>query len=116
MVTAWAVGWRGRLLAAPIVIELGYAVYLQVCFVTSHRADRDGPQGRMELRARATAGNGVLLVPYGILLPTSILATDWYQALCLWVGFNTLVFAFLSLMQLLPPLQLGSRWHRLSQR
>ena len=46
----------------------------------------------------------MLLVPYGILLPASILATDWYQALCLWVGFNTLIFAFLSLMQLLPPL------------
>ena len=35
VVTVWAVGWPGRLLAAPIVIELGYVVVLQVVFVTS---------------------------------------------------------------------------------
>ena len=32
---------------------------------------------------------------------TSLL-TDWYQALSVWVGVNTLVFAFLSLLHLLP--------------
>ena len=52
--------------------------------------------------SRVNAVNGVLLVPFGILLPASILATDWYQALSFWVGFNTLVFAFLSLLQLAP--------------
>ena len=35
VVTVWAVGWRGRLLAAPIVIELAYVLVLQVVFVTS---------------------------------------------------------------------------------
>ena len=55
-------------------------------------------------------------MPYGILLPASILTTGWYQALCLWVGFNTLVFATLSLMQLFPPLRLGSRLHRSSPK
>ena len=35
LVTVWAVGWRGRLLAAPILVELAYALFLQVCFVTS---------------------------------------------------------------------------------
>ena len=57
-----------------------------------------------------------MLVPLGILLPASILATDWYQALSIWVGFNTLIFAFLSLLQLFPPLQLAARWHRFAQR
>ena len=35
LVTVWRVGWRGRLLAAPILLELGYAVVLQVCFLYS---------------------------------------------------------------------------------
>jgi cellulose synthase/poly-beta-1,6-N-acetylglucosamine synthase-like glycosyltransferase len=35
VVTVWAVGRRGRLLAAPIVIELAYVLVLQVVFVTS---------------------------------------------------------------------------------
>jgi len=56
--------------------------------------------------------NSLLLVPFGILLPTSILASDWYQALSIWVGFNTLVFALLSLLHLLPPFQLGTRGRR----
>ncbi len=49
------------------------------------------------------------LYPYGILLATSTLHTDCYAALCLWVGFNTLVFAFLSLLQLLPPRRQAAR-------
>ena len=35
LVTVWGVGWRGRAIAAPIFIELGYALFLQACFVTS---------------------------------------------------------------------------------
>ena len=35
VVTVWAVGPRGRLLAAPVVIELAYVLVLQVIFVTS---------------------------------------------------------------------------------
>ena len=35
IVTVWRVGWKGRLLAAPIFPELGYVVFLQACFVTS---------------------------------------------------------------------------------
>ena len=35
LVTVWAVGWRGRALAAPIFVELAYAFFLQACFVTS---------------------------------------------------------------------------------
>jgi hypothetical protein len=35
VVTVWAVGWRGRLLALPLVIEIGYDLYLQAVFVKS---------------------------------------------------------------------------------
>ena len=114
LVTVWAVGWRGRLLAAPIFVELAYALFLQVCFVTSIVQMATGREAGWNYVPRP-ALQGALLVPFGILLPASILTTDWYQALCLWVGFNTLVFAFLSLLQLFPPLRLESRLHRSSQ-
>ena len=115
VVTAWAGGWRARLLAAPIVIELVYAVFLQICFVTSIVQIATGRKAGWNYVPR-NAVNGILLVPFGILLPTSILAADWYAALSIWVGFNTLVFAFLSLLQLLPPLQLSARRRRTSGR
>jgi cellulose synthase/poly-beta-1,6-N-acetylglucosamine synthase-like glycosyltransferase len=35
VVTVWAAGWRARLLALPLVIELAYAVFLQAGFVKS---------------------------------------------------------------------------------
>ena len=35
VVTVWAVGRRGRLIAAPILVELGYVLVLQFVFVTS---------------------------------------------------------------------------------
>ena len=35
LVTVWAAGWRARALAAPIFLELGYALFLQACFVAS---------------------------------------------------------------------------------
>jgi hypothetical protein len=35
VLTVWAVGRRGRWLAAPLVIELGHVLFLQACFVTS---------------------------------------------------------------------------------
>ncbi|WP_217702489.1 glycosyltransferase family 2 protein [Nocardioides guangzhouensis] len=34
VVTAWSEGWRGRLLAAPIFLELGYVVFLQYTFLS----------------------------------------------------------------------------------
>ena len=35
VVTVWAAGWRARLIALPLVIELAYAVFLQVVYVVS---------------------------------------------------------------------------------
>jgi biofilm PGA synthesis N-glycosyltransferase PgaC len=35
IVTVWAAGWRGRALAAPLVIELGYDLVLQAVYVKS---------------------------------------------------------------------------------
>jgi len=35
IVTVWAVGWRGRAIALPLVIEIGYDLVLQAVFVKS---------------------------------------------------------------------------------
>ncbi len=111
LVTVWAVGWRGRALAAPIVVELAYAFFLQACFVTSLLQIVTGRKAGWNYVPRPAVHGAALpmVAAYGILLPASVLLTDWYQALCLWVGFNTLVFAVLSLLQLLPPLRRDAR-------
>ena len=57
----------------------------------------------------ARSGGAGLITSWGVLLPASVLDSDWYAALALWVGFNTLVFAFLSLLHLLPPLHRRTR-------
>ena len=91
LVTVWAVGWRGRLLAAPIFVELAYALFLQVCFVTSILQMATGREagwnGRSPSRDPRRAAGAVRHPPPGF-DPDH----DWYQALCLWVGFNTLIF------------------------
>lgn len=38
----------------------------------------------------------------GILLPSSVLHTEWFQALASFVAVNTIVFAVLSVWHLLP--------------
>ncbi len=110
LVTVWAVGWRGRALAAPLFVELGYACFLQACFLTSMVQMATGRKAGWNYVPRPAvqgvvlwAVGGYVVTAYGILLPSSVLLTEWYQGLVAWVGFNTLVFALLSLFQLLPP-------------
>ena len=109
----WAAGWRARLLAAPIVIELGYALFLQVCFVTSivqiaigRKADWNYVPRPVQALVVAVglAFHDPAVFTYGIVLPESVLFTDWYEALAIWVAFNTLVYVGLSLVTLAPPL------------
>ena len=38
-------------------------------------------------------------------LPSSVLTTAWFEALALFVGMNTVIFAVLSLLQMLPPVR-----------
>ena len=102
--------------AAPspraILPELGYVVFLQACFVTSMIQILLGRKAGWNYVPRP-ASHAILapwllawlLTAWGIVLPASVLQTDWYTTLALWVGFNTLVFACLSLLQLLPPLR-----------
>ena len=114
LVTVWAAGWRARLLAAPIVIELGYALFLQFCFLASLVHIGSGKKADWNYVPRPVQGLVVVAVglgahdpavfTYGIVLPESVLLTDWYEALAIWVAFNTLVYVGLSLVTLAPPL------------
>ena len=86
LVTVWAMGWWARALAAAVVIELAYAFFLQAGW---------NYVSRLAVEAA--------LVASGIVPPSSLLLTDWYRSLSIWVAFNTLVFVVRSLLQLVPP-------------
>lgn len=107
LVTVWRVGAAGRAVAAPIFLELAYAVFLQACFVTSLVQIVTGRKAGWNYVPRPAVHTvGVAAITtYGIVLPASVLATDWYQGLSLWVAVNTMVFVVLSLLQLLPPVK-----------
>ena len=111
LVTVWRAGWPGRALAAPMLPELAYAVYLQACFVVSLGQILLGRKADWNYVPRP-AGPGLLgpwLLAWGIVLPATVLQSDWYAALAWFVGFNTLIFAFLCILHLLPPLRRRSR-------
>jgi hypothetical protein len=42
------------------------------------------------------------VLAFGILLPSEVMTTGWFQALALFVALNTLVFAALALAKLVP--------------
>ncbi len=107
IVTVWRAGWRGRAVAAPMLLELGYAVFLQACFVTSIAQILSGRKAGWNYvpRPHPALLTPWLFIPLGIALPEAVLHTAWYEALAAWVGLNTLIFAFLSVLHLLPPLR-----------
>ncbi len=101
LVTVWAAGWRARAVAAPVFVELGYVVFLQVCFVVSlvHILTHQKAGWNYVPTERVGA---CLVVVYGILLPATVLTTGWFDALATFVAVNTLIFAFLAITHLLP--------------
>ena len=118
VVTAWAEGWRGRLLAVPLVIELGYSLFLQSTFVLSLTQILRKKQSGWNYVPRPTGAALVLpvILASPVLarwnpLPSSVLQSSWFEALSLFVGVNTLFFAVLSVFQMLPPIRRSA--HRL---
>ena len=106
IVTVWRRGGGpgGR---RPIFLELGYAVFLQAASSPrSYRSCSDARPTGTTFRARPCPDSWPVAArpPLGNRAAGVDLQTDWYLALAWWVGFNTLIFAFLSLLQLLPPL------------
>jgi hypothetical protein len=114
LATVWAAGWQARVLAAPIVLELGYALFLQFCFLASIAQIGSGKKADWNYVPRPTvqvvfastmlALHPPSIVPYGVVLPEAVLHTSWYIALATWVAFNTLVYVGLSLVTLAPAL------------
>jgi len=112
VVTAWAAGWRGRIVAVPLVFELGYAVVLQWTFASSlvRIATRERAGWNYVPRAKVSAAALPVLLAVAVLpawspLPSSVLQSTWFEALSLFVGINTMFFALLSLFQILPPIR-----------
>jgi hypothetical protein len=42
------------------------------------------------------------MIPLGIVLPSSVLQSGWFQTLALFVAINTLIYAALALGKLVP--------------
>lgn len=107
LATVWPAGWRARLVAAPVVLELLYAAFIQIVFLISLLAALTRREAGWNHVARPLQGLAVVhLATLGILLPSSVLRTDWYAGLSVFVAVNTLVFAALSLLHLMP----SPRW------
>ena len=97
LVTVWRAGWRGRALAAPMFPELGYAVFLQACFVTSIGQILLGRKAGLELRAAPAATRSCwhpwLLVPGGSCCRRRSCRATGTSPWPAGSAFNTLVFA-----------------------
>ena len=48
------------------------------------------------------------MVPYGILLPRSVLESDWFAVLATFVAINTVMYVALAVAKLLPKVYPGS--------
>jgi hypothetical protein len=88
-------------------------LFLQCCFLTSLADIGSGKKADWNYVPRPVQGLVVAVglalhdpavFTYGIVLPESVLFTDWYEMLALWVAFNTLVYVGLSLVTLAPTL------------
>lgn len=111
VVTAWGAGWRGRAVAVVIFLELSYSLFLQWAFVTAltHIVTRRGkgwndvPRPALAavgFAAPVAAGLGAQWNP----ISAETMQSGWVEALAIFVGVNTLVFATLSVFQMLPPI------------
>lgn len=111
VVTAWRAGWRGRAVAAVIVFELSYSLFLQWAFVTAlaHIVTRRG-KGWNDVPRPALAAAGFAAPAAAALgsqwnpISAETMESGWVEALAIFVGVNTLVFATLSVFQMLPPI------------
>ena len=104
MVTVWAVGWRGRLVAFPLVIEIAYDLVLQAVYVKSLFDIATGRAAGWNYvpRELATASGTSSDVPRRNPAPPHVLNSGWFQALATFVAINTLIYAGLSLATLIP--------------
>ena len=96
-VTVWPGGWRARLLAAPLLIELVYATFLQFVYVKSLI---DIALGRSKHWNAATVGAPSAMSVLATM--TSVTSNRWFVLLGVFVAFNTVVYAALAFGKLWP--------------
>ena len=101
VVTVWAVGRRGRLLALPLVIELGYDLVQQAVYLKSLVDIATGRSAGWNYVPREAVT--AVSVHAGLLFSSERAAGPrWFQALATFVAINTLVYAGLALAKLFP--------------
>ncbi|MDM7854969.1 glycosyltransferase family 2 protein [Cellulomonas alba] len=111
LVTVWRAGWRGRLLALPLAVELAYSELILVVFVrglVDAVLRRQAVWGHVD-RA-SLSGTAAVAAPVGALavLGEPVVSwaaagsTGWIATLSAVVAFNTVVFAALALLELVP--------------
>ncbi len=105
VVTVWPIGWRGRALAFPLVIELAYDLVLQAVYVKSLIDIATGRTAGWnyvpEKLSRGRRSEQMTIIA-GILFSSDVLRSEWFQALAAFVAINTLVYAALSFAKLIP--------------
>ena len=84
-----------RLIAAPLLIELGYAIFLQAVYVKSLV---DIAIGRSKHWNAAIVERQHMTA----LVASSLASNRWFMLLVLFVGFNTIVYAALAFGKLWP--------------
>ena len=100
--TVWAAGWRGRALALPLVIEIGYDLVLQAVYVKSLFDIATGRAAGWNYVPREVDPKATMIIQAGILFSSEVLHSRWFQVLAAFVAINTLVYAGLALRKLLP--------------
>ncbi|MFZ2012381.1 MAG: hypothetical protein WAV00_00990 [Nocardioides sp.] len=57
-----------------------------------------------------------LVTMWGILLPASILSSQWFAVLSAFVAINTVMYVALAIAKMLPRVHVGDVWHRRERR
>ncbi len=57
-----------------------------------------------------------LVTAWGIFLPASILASQWFAVLSAFVAINTVMYVALAIAKMLPRVHVSDVWHRRERR
>jgi hypothetical protein len=128
VITAWAGGWKARILAVLVFPELLFAAFLNLVWLKSviditigrnaewkhieHKLD-----GAVSAQTLSRASALPLLVIFtGILLPEPTLHTIGFGVLTTFVAVNTIMYVALAIAKLLPKVHLWDVFHRKNTR
>jgi biofilm PGA synthesis N-glycosyltransferase PgaC len=127
VVTVWNGGWRARLLALSFFPELALDLFLDIIYVKGIidiTLGRKAKWGHVPAAKPVTAAHrsavviGIILlgVPTGILLPQSVLRSQFFAVLAALVAINTVMYAVMAVAKILPKVYLSNFLHRSNRR